>query len=189
LTSILTSLLSLRWFSLGEGEAEDVRRHALHYPLSPQPRVTALGWRFHPTRHLRCLPEWTTRELEATAPQALAASPADLLLTAALRKEGVLRLPDLEYPLVALLSPGHAPLTDAELDELYCHFGLPIQQQFRDSEGSLLAYDCEAGRGFHLAHPGAHLPGMTPREGSCPCGDPAPRLETQSKARAATGIL
>lgn len=159
------------------------------YPLAPMPRVAALGWRFQPARNLVCLERWHARQLDAADPEALAASPADLNLAAALRREGVLRLPRLAYPLVALLEPDDDPLTAGQLDQLWQRFGLPIQQQFRGRDGRLLAYDCEAASGFHIAQPGFRLAGMWDAADECGCGDPAPRLEHARLAGAATAIL
>ncbi len=189
MSTLFTSLLSLRWFTLCDGAPAAERRHDLHYPLSPMPRVSVLGWHFAAARNLRCLPQWNARQLEAARPEALAASPADLLLVAALRREGALRLPDLQYPLVAVTGLEESPLTDSQLDELYWHFGLPVHQQIRDEAGRLLAYDCLAGNGFHTAVGTVRLEGMIPAEMACACGDPAPKLRPAGRARAAGGIL
>ncbi|MBE7545223.1 MAG: hypothetical protein M9913_23745 [Bryobacteraceae bacterium] len=189
MSTILSSLLSLRWFTLGDGLPAPAQHHALQYPLSPQPRIAALGFEFLPEPDLKCLPAWSLRSLESAAPEALAAPPSDLLIVALMRKQGVLRLNRLKYPLLALLRPGQHPLSDAQIQELYRHFGLPVRQQFRDHEGRLLAQDCEAGAGFHILQPGFPLPGGVLTHTPCPCGHPAPRLLTPPLARAATGIL
>lgn len=189
MSTLLSSLLSLRWFALGDGLSDAEPRPALRYPISPMPRVAVLGWHFAPARNLRCLPQWNAKQLEACRPEALAASPAELLLVAALRRDGALRLPALDYPLVALLRENETPLAESQLDELYTLFGLPVHQQIRNSEGRLLAYDCLAGSGFHIAREGVSLPGMTPAPEICACGDPAPRLRQAGRARAAGAIL
>lgn len=153
------------------------------------PRVAVLGWRFQPARNLVCLERWNARRLDAERPEALAASPAGLNLVHALRREGLLRLPRLGYPLVALLEPDDDPLTEEQLNQLWQRFGLPIQQQFRARDGRLLAYDCEAASGFHIVQPGFRLAGMWDATEECGCGDPAPRLEPAREARTATAIL
>jgi hypothetical protein len=189
LSTIFSSLLSLRWLTLSDGLPAVAQRHALQYPLSPQPRVAALGFEFLPEPKLKCLPAWSLRSLESASPEALAAPPSDLLIVALMRKQGALRLPRLKYPLLALLRPGQHPLCESQIDELYRHFGLPIRQQFRDHEGRLLAQDCEAGAGFHVLQPGFRLPGGILTHTPCACGHPAPRLLTLPLTRAATGIL
>lgn len=189
MTTIFSSLLSLRWLTLSDGLPATAQRHALQYPLAPQPRIAALGFEFLPEPKLKCLPAWSLRSLESAAPEALAAPPSDLLIVALMRQQGALRLPRLKFPLLALLRPGQHPLSETQIDELYRHFGLPVWQQFRDHEGRLLAQDCEAGKGFHIFQPGFPIPGGVLTHAPCPCGHPAPRLLTPRLARAATGIL
>lgn len=187
MSTLISTLRELRWPALSPGAPGPL--HELCYPLAPMPCVAVLGWRFRPARNMVCLDRWNVRQLEAAAPESLAASPADLNLVAALRREGVLRLPELAYPLVALLDAEDDPLTEEQLGQLWQHFGLPIRQQFRDRGGRLLAYDCEAASGFHVAQPGFRLAGMWDAGEECGCGDPTPRLEPACRARAATAIL
>lgn len=189
MSTLLSSLLSLRWTAFADADAEPLP--ALCYPLPCPPRVAALGWRFQPAAGLVCLERWSARSLEDARPEALAASPEDLRLVAALRQRGVLRLPRLAYPLVALLDASDSPLSEPELEHLWTAFGLPIRQQVRDRQGRLLAYDCEAAEGFHLAHPGYPLAGLWTDEHRCGCGDPAPLLRPvpAGLAREATAIL
>lgn len=186
MSTILSSLLPWRWAAAGEKAGPPP---ALHYPLSPAPRVAALGWRFAPARGVVSLERWSARKLEALEPEALAASPEDLFLVAALRRADLLRLPALAFPLVALLGPADEPLGEEQLDRLWEHFGLPVRQQALDRDGRLLAYDCEAAAGFHLAHPRFGWPGMALGGEPCGCGDPAPLLIPAGRARAATAML
>lgn len=187
MSTLISSLLSLRWAAFANAEAEPLP--GLCYPLPRLPRVAALGWRFQPAGGLVCLERWSARSLEDAEPEALAAAPDDLRLVAALRRQGVLRLPHLAYPLVALLDASEGPLSEPELEQLWTCFGLPIRQQVRDRQGRLLAYDCEAAEGFHLAHPGYPLAGLWTREHHCGCGDPAPLLQSAGPPPAATVIL
>lgn len=187
MSTLISNLLALRWPALSAPAPGAL--HELCYPLAPMPRVAVLGWRFQPARNLVCLERWHARQLDAAAPESLAASPADLNLVAALRREGLLRLPHLAYPLVALLDAEDDPLTEEQVDQLWQRFGLPIRQQFHERSGRLLAYDCEAASGFHVAQPGFRLAAMWDATGECGCGDPAPRLEPARRARAATAIL
>lgn len=191
MSTLLSSLLSLRWLTLGGEPAEPEQRYSLDYPLTPLPRMAVLGWQFAPARGLRRLSNWSAEDLEAAAPESLAASPADLLRVAALHREGSLWLPSLSYPLVAILRRGEPPLTAAQHDELWQEFGLPVFQQIREPDGRLLAYDCEAADGFHVLEPALSLERMTPLPGPCPCGDATTRVRPAAtgRARAATAIL
>lgn len=186
MSTLISSLLSFRWLTLSEDPSRGEGCPELDYPLTPLPRMAVLGWKFRPARGLRCLSQWTPEDLESAAPESLAASPADLLRVAALHREGSLWLPSLSYPLVALLKPGEPPLTEAQQEELWLEFGLPVRQQVRAADGRLAAYDCEAGYGFHVVAATHHLTGMAPTEEPCPCGDATPRLCPE---RAASAIL
>ena len=77
-----------------------------------------------------------------------------------------------------LQNVGESLLTDAQRDELWEEFQVPIYLLLLDAGGKVCAYECEAHQGLHLTHdstaPHRIPPGIevTP----CGCGRPGPRL-------------
>lgn len=149
---------------------------ALQYPLSPEPRVAVLEIELA-VRRGRVFPSgWTPSELEAFQPEALAGSFSQLRRVSVLLKEGRLHLPELSLPLVVITKPQEERLSLAQQNELWERFQLPVFEQIRDAAGELLAYECEARDGFHVAsefHPTGIWRITTDR---CDCGSATMRM-------------
>ena len=72
---------------------------------------------------------------------------------------------------------GDRLLSDAQRDELWVHFEVPIYVLLLDSKGKVCAYECEAHQGLHLPADGVRRrvpPGS--ETAPCGCGRPGPRL-------------
>ena len=70
-----------------------------------------------------------------------------------------------------------SPLTDAQRDELWEQFQVPIYVLLLDGGGKVCAYECEAHQGLHLRHDAAPRrmpPGI--ETAPCGCGRSGPRL-------------
>ncbi len=143
---------------------------SLEYPLSPTPRVAVLGATFRPETGIYSLPDWTPHSLMQLRPMALAGGWRDLRRAARLLLRGDLALPALLYPTIVLTPAADSPLTEHEHLQLWDTFGVPAWEQIRDPSGRLLAFECEARTGFHLAPevPAAGLGGWL-ESGHCGC--------------------
>lgn len=171
---------------------------SLVYPLYPSPRVAVLGTSMDEEFGVRSFPRWSVCELERFQPEALAGSMAELTTVARLRRHGQMALRCLKYPIVVLTNAGDPPLDASQHDDLWRWFGLPVFEQIRDRRGNLIAYECEARNGYHLA-PGvvldAAMSGLRWFSGAtrerCECGAATtrlmPRAEEHSRAIASAG--
>ena len=68
------------------------------------------------------------------------------------------------------------PVPPALRDLLWNTFGVPVFEQYLGPNLELLAFECEAHDGLHLANAGVHDPGCALRTELCACGNPTPRL-------------
>ncbi len=161
-------------------------RHALLYPICPAPRVAVLGLELDGPRGTYCLPDWSAEDLRRIRPQALAGWWNDLSEVARRLLLGDLDLPELQFPLVVFSRPSTGPLPARCHDLLWHWFRLPTFEQIRTEEGELLAAECAARCGFHLAQgvDASRLP-LAPSALPCPCGDPAPLLQAGAVQAAA----
>lgn len=131
---------------------------ALEYPIPRVRRIAVLGIAVRQCKEVQCFPQWTCTQLLQADPLALAGSFDDLAEVARLEADNYLLLPSLRYPLLVFTRPGQGPLTQLQHDRLWRWFRLPTFEQIRDSNGALLAFECDAREGFHLA------PGVTAAE-------------------------
>lgn len=157
--------------------------HRLHYPLSPMPRTLVLGLALQSEPTVRSLLQWTVKQIEFARPQALAGTLQDLIEVASLRELGILRLRSLSFPLIVITHDDEARLTEGDHERLWRLFRLPALEQVRDRSGRLLAWECEARDGFHLAadaSPG--LLGIAPSRENCACGRSTPAPLASSAA-------
>lgn len=160
----------------------------LDYPFAPLPRIAVFSLVVPQSRHVRVFRAGEWKAVERFRPQALAGWHSDMVLLGQLYRSGVLSLPELNAPLVVFSHPECGPLTEAQHAHLWSLFGLPFFEQIRDSSGTLLAQECEARDGFHLATEAAAVLHREPVAETCSCGRPDPRyrlVATESSAFAA----
>ena len=157
--------------------------HRLHYPLSPMPRTLVLGQALQSEPNVRSFLRWTVKQIEFARPQALAGPLRDLIEVASLKELGILKLRSLSFPLVVITRDDEARLCEADHERLWRLFRLPAFEQVRDRTGRLLAWECEARDGFHLAAEApAGLLGITPNRENCACGKTVPAPLASSAA-------
>ncbi len=154
--------------------ASTAAEYPLEYPLAPAPRICVLGFGIRREKNVIPLAGWRRDARELERAESLAGSFLQIWEVGVAAARGLIRLPRLAYPLVVITRIGEAPLGAEEHDELWRTFGLPVLEQIRDSEGRLLAFECEARRGFHTTNPEALAPGFESLAGPCPCGLPEP---------------
>lgn len=80
-----------------------------------------------------------------------------------------------EYPLVAFSEIDGGLLTDADRDYVWRTFGVPVFEYLLDSNGKIIARECEAHEGLHLEID-LDLGEAAVIEKPCPCNRPGPRL-------------
>ena len=124
---------------------------ALEYPLPAVGRVAVVGTRLGAEPDVRSFPHWSTRDLENWKPQALAGRRSELFAMGALRRQGYLALPELRFPLVVLSSLPEGPISAAQHERLWWLFELPVYEQIRGADDTLLGWECDAREGWHLA--------------------------------------
>jgi hypothetical protein len=124
---------------------------ALEYPLPGAERIAVVGARLRAERRVHSYFYWRTPELEAWRPQALAGHRSELFAIGELRRRQLLHLPDLAFPLVVLSSLSEGPLSNEQHERLWALYGLPIYEQIRGADETLLGWECDAREGWHLA--------------------------------------
>jgi len=94
------------------------------------------------------------------------------------KRRGIFNLPSLNTAMVVLTSADDS-LADHHRDILWTTFGVPVFEQFRNSDGEVIARECEVHDGLHLADSTATLGGEI-ITGACACGQETPRLRRRS---------
>lgn len=170
----------------------------LPFPASPSVRAALLGngtW----AEDLPSFPEGRWRELLAFGPQALVGATPVMLRAAAMMFRGELPLTTLDCAVFVITQVGAPVLAEADREILWRAFLLPVFELCVDNKGKLIAAECEAHDGWHLADPkleflseGPELfirkrgsPGTEMRTGMraersptiCCCGNNAPLLQ------------
>lgn len=166
---------------------------ALDYPLPEAERIAVLGAQLRPERRVRSYLHWRTPELVAWRPQALAGHRMELFSIGELRRRRFVPLLDLTFPLVVLSSLREGPLSREQHDRLWTLYGLPVYEQIRGADETLLAWECDAREGWHLAlntngDPLLALDRVRAAgwlgheiDGRCDCGETGPRLLIDSR--------
>jgi hypothetical protein len=169
------------------------RKSVFRYPLDPAPRTAVLAVCFRqawpPSRSpIRVFPNGWSKEVAAFAPAAVAANREQLFGLAAVE-----RPPALTHAVIVLESPGDAPLSIGEREQLWRAFRVPVFEQIIGPHGRLLAADCEAHDGLHVETSGLswadlQWPGYRLEPGACGCGRKTPRLVSGVPAERARGV-
>lgn len=188
----------------------------LQFPLNFGGRIALLEGGFHPSRNVREFAAVDLGALVRYEPEALVC-PLDVALSLAdLKLRGLFALPSLSMALVVLTRLDDSPLADHHRDLLWKAFLVPVFEQVRGWDGTVIARECEVHDGLHIAESSVipHLdddellvtqltafeePVVRVRTGLaaqivteyCECGRETPRLRNLTavhrKATAATG--
>lgn len=169
---------------------------ALDYPLSEASRIAVIGVQLRADRRVRSYPHWRTSELEAWRPQALAGHRSELLSIGELRRRQFLPLRELAFPLVVFSALREGPLSDEQRDRLWKLYGLPVYEQVRGADETLLGWECDAHDGWHLALDSEDNPKLiagriraagwrgSEINGRCACGETCLRLAAEVRENA-----
>jgi hypothetical protein len=171
------------------------RTHDLRFPVATPSRVAVMESGFTVNQAMR---EFASDDFESVAawcPEALV-----LTLFAALKLADRKQLASLTSWIVVLTSLAGEPLEQHHRDLLWHRFGVPVFEQLRGWDGSVIARECEVHDGLHV-DPGAGIletsgAGLivTPNTGltaevvkdHCECGAETPRLRNLAKVKANT---
>jgi hypothetical protein len=154
------------------------------FPLSGPVRIALLEEGFRNDANVRTFAADDMAWLCSYAPEALVA-PLDLALSLADRKRrGILDLPSVRTAIVVLTSCEDSPLTDDHRDLLWRAWGVPVFEQLRGPDGTVIARECEVHDGLHILTSQDELPGSRAEleivNGICECGAETPRLRSST---------
>lgn len=152
------------------------------FPLPAPARIALLepGFRTGPN-----MCECAVDDLPRWAPEALVL-PLGMAITLANRKQhGLFHLPSLNKAIVVLTSFDDTPLAPRHRDLLWQSFGVPVFEQLRGSDGTVIARECEVHDGLHLLT--ESLPDLRGEivTDHCACGAETPRLRNERPTESA----
>ena len=184
--------------------------HQLPFPATPHLRTALLGDGAC-FGELVAFPQARWRDLPAFDPQVLVGAAAVLLKAADLTFSGQLPLNTLDSAVFVLTQTGGRPLAETERNLLWRAFLVPVFELLVDRNGKLLAAECEAHDGWHLADlsleilpeeeellfqrrgvPGTEIAtGLSAERpiAVCSCGNQAPLLRNIRLAKAPARLL
>jgi hypothetical protein len=148
-------------------------------------RTALLDAHFRPSPNIRAFSPDEMMLLGAWAPEALVL-PLGLALSLADQKQrGRFDLPSLNTAIIVLTSIDDSPLAAHYHDLLWSAFGVPIFEQLRGADGTVIARECEVHDGLHIDTLEAILlPQGEIVTDQCACGAETPRLRSQSRPHA-----
>jgi len=151
------------------------------FPLAGPVRVALLEEGFRTDANVRTWTPGDMAGLQSYAPEALVA-PLDLALSLADRKRrGILDLPSVRTAIVVLTYYEDSPLIDDYRDLLWRAWGVPVFEQLRAPDGTVMARECEVHDGLHLVTlQNPHRADLEIVNGVCECGAETPRLRRSS---------
>jgi hypothetical protein len=141
------------------------------HPMDPMPRTAILAPGFRETKLIRAFPSGWDEDAARFEPSSIAGTPEQL------RRWTRVGL-QLRHAVIVFTYEGQPELSNADRDFFWKAFGVPVFEQHLGPGNQLLAMECDAHAGLHLAGDFSHLRGD---KSSCACGNPAPRLLRRPK--------
>ncbi|MEO7143985.1 MAG: hypothetical protein ABI165_10865 [Bryobacteraceae bacterium] len=132
------------------GPMSRATQHTFEYPVDPVPRIAVLHRGFRSSGGVRAFPDGWSDEVSAFAPEAIAATAAELSRLAIASRSGRVALPSLRSASVALIELGEPWPDETESDLWWDTFGVPVFNYLLGPSGELLAMECEARDGLHV---------------------------------------
>jgi hypothetical protein len=145
------------------------------YPLPRTPRVALLHNGLNHGRSVRYFDDGAPDFIERLAqfrPESFAGSFDQLMRIA---RADILCTLDIRA-IVVFAPAGSTLLSAAERDELWRRFGAPVFEQQLNSDGELVATECEAHDGLHIMDARAAVAGAALDHSPCPCGKTTARI-------------
>jgi len=137
------------------------------HPVNPASRTAIFTSGFQSTKVTRIFDSGWNPEVARFAPASIAGTVEQLRR---LTREGQLQL---QHAVVVFTYEGQTTLSDADRDFFWKALGVPVFEQRLAANNELVAMECEAHSGLHMAGDFGHL---RPDKNTCACGNPAPRL-------------
>ncbi len=142
-------------------------------PVQPEPKTAILIPGFRESKRMRVFPGGWDEETARYRPAVVGAPVEDLVRLARNWDE---RWERPKRALVAFsFEYGEGP-SEADKDELWDRFGVPLFEQCLNFRRELMASECEAHEGLHLLPQHSGLEGYRLAHGRCACGSPAPKV-------------
>jgi hypothetical protein len=183
-------------------------REPLSFPLPVSPsRIAVIGERFLDAKNIRFFDSVEAPGLRDWTPEALVTPIEQVVKMADLSSSENRSTLSPSTALVVLTSVGEPPLDAAARERLWMVFGVPIFEQLRAWDGTVIARECEVHDGMHVAEDSAFIhrgedgellltllgsktPVLRSRTGltaeivrvECECGSEVPRLRSLSLA-------
>ncbi|MEO8098803.1 MAG: hypothetical protein ABI811_13960 [Acidobacteriota bacterium] len=160
------------------------RKAAFHYPLGDAPRTAVLVPWFREPRQLALRRQQPVRVFaKGWTPDTALFSPAAIVGT----REQLLNLIAIPSPadmhaLIAVSRWGQPLLTASERERLWRAFHVPVFEQIIGATGRVLAAECEAHDGLHVAQSTVEQGTYSVDESPCPCGKKTARLSSATPA-------
>ncbi len=149
------------------------------HPMDPPPRTAILAPGFQQSKLVRVFPTGWTVDAVRFEPASVA-GPMEQI-------RRLLRIqPQLTHSIIVFTYEGEAPLCDEDRDALWSVFGVPVFEQQLGPANQLLAMECDAHAGMHLAGNFRHL---QLDKNACACGNPAPRLPRRPRVEELADLL
>lgn len=128
---------------------------------------------FRDAKRIRVFPDGWSGSVRRYKPEVLAAPWEDLLRLAQQWDEC---WPSPARGIVIVSFEGRPAPEDGLRDLLWEKFGVPLFEQYLGTNLQLLASECDAHEGLHVASRAIERPGFALCETVCPCGGTTPRL-------------
>jgi hypothetical protein len=153
-----------------------VEHQQFRFPLPVAARIALLEANFRTEWNIQAFTIEDLPWLRAWAPKAVVL-PLNLALSLADQKRrGLFDLPSLDTAIVVLTSIDDEPLAGHHRDLLWSAFGVPVFEQLRAPDGTVVARECEVHDGLHFEPDELpSLPGEVVTD-MCACGSEKPRL-------------
>lgn len=136
------------------------------HPVQPVPRTAILRPGFAESKLVRVFSSGWTEDAARFGPASVAGSVDDLRQVA---RDGFV----LQHSVVVLTTDDKPELSSDDREYLWQTFGVPIFEQQLGPNNELIASECDAHNGLHMA---GDFPSLRRDKNSCACGNPAPRL-------------
>lgn len=146
------------------------------FPLPSAQKIALIDDRLGCEGNVRRFDPENVAGMAEFAPDAVG-MPLQLALTLADQTlRGLFSLPSLTLAMVVITSIEDSPLADHQRDLLWRAFRVPVFEQLRGADGSIVARECEVHHGLHVCHTSALELGNPVSYDQCDCGNDAPRL-------------
>jgi hypothetical protein len=146
--------------------------------VKPPPRTAVLMAGFRSRRPVRVFAEGWGRRSEKFAPESVAATLAQWNALASAKIS-------LTHSMIVLEPAGEPRLTDADRDRFWKAFQVPLFEQIIGERCELLAFECEAHDGLHIASGKLNVAPDAIDASICGCGRTSPRVTTRARRIAA----